>query len=167
MALLWKHAVAVLFALIILFEEWGWEPLSRGVGALAALPAIARLERWISQLSPPGAMAALVLPWTFLVPIKILTLWLLATGQFALAMTALVAGKVIGTAVIARLFTLTKPSLMQMSWFADWYDKWTVAKNYFLAQARATATWTRLRLFKRRLRRWTRRAAPATPVTRA
>src|SRR4249920_3417786 len=51
-----------LLGLLILFEEWGWVPLARLLGAFSRLPFIAWLERRISAL-PPG-LALLV----FLVP---------------------------------------------------------------------------------------------------
>ena len=38
-----------LIALIILFEEWGWEPLARVLGLLAKLPIIGWLERGIAR----------------------------------------------------------------------------------------------------------------------
>jgi hypothetical protein len=152
-ALIARHAATVFLALIILFEEWGWEPLSRLVGKISRLPILARLELVICALPPYSALAVLALPWVFLLPLKILTLWLLATGQLLLATVAIVAGKVLGTAVVARLFALTKPSLMHLRWFESWYSKWIRFKSRVIAQAQATETWARMGAFKNRIRR--------------
>ncbi|EWS58361.1 hypothetical protein Y694_03749 [Methylibium sp. T29-B] len=39
-------------ALLILFEEWGWRPLSRALGRLARWPPIARLEDRLRRAPP-------------------------------------------------------------------------------------------------------------------
>jgi len=152
LALLLRHALAIALAVFILFEECGWDPLSRLVGKLARLPMWARMERAIGALSPRASLLVLILPWILLLPLKLVTLWLLATGQFALAMATVVAVKIIGTAIVARLFALTCPALMRMGWFASWYTKWTLAKDRLFTQAHATNTWLRIRRLKAFLR---------------
>lgn len=147
----WQEAIVLVVAVFVVFEEWGWEPLSRLVGRLAKLRFWADMESGISGLSPRASLVVLAMPWVILVPIKLLALWLLATGQIAIAVLAIVSGKVAGTAVVARLFTLTKPSLMQMGWFARLYARWDRIKKRILDQARATHTWARVRLFKLRM----------------
>ena len=42
-------------ALLLLFEEWGWEPLARAVARLARLPLWAWIEHKIQALPPWGA----------------------------------------------------------------------------------------------------------------
>ena len=149
--LLGKHVVTLLLAAIVLFEEWGWEPLSRLARTLARLRPWARLERRIAALSPRAAMLVLALPWTILLPAKFLTLWLLATGQTALAVFVIVACKAVGTAVVARLFKLTRPSIMALPWFAPRYLAWEAFKGRLMAQARATPMWARLRHLRDRV----------------
>jgi hypothetical protein len=148
LTLVLRHTLAIALAVFILFEEWGWEPLSRLVGNLACLPIWARTERRIRAMSPRASLIVLVLPWILLLPLKLVTLWLLATGQIALAMTAVVLGKIIGTAIVARLFSLTKPALMRVAWFASWYMRWTLTKDRLLLHARGTETWIRMRRLK-------------------
>lgn len=123
--LLWRIArppivavLQVLAALIVLFEEWGWKPLSEFLAYLARFAPIAALERWIAGLPPLGALVVFALPTTLLLPLKFVAVWLLASGKYWTA-TALFAGaKVASTALIARIFTLTKPTLMRIAWFA-------------------------------------------------
>jgi hypothetical protein len=152
-ALIGRHAATIFLALILLFEEWGWEPLSRLLGRIGRLPILAKVELVISTLPPYAALSVLALPWVFLLPLKILTLWLLATGQLLLATAAIVTGKVLGTAVVARLFALTKPSLMHLRWFESWYSRWIRFKSRVIAQARATETWDRVGALTNRIRR--------------
>ncbi|MGA8516352.1 MAG: hypothetical protein WB821_16440, partial [Burkholderiaceae bacterium] len=92
------------FALFLIFEEWGWVPLSALMGRLARLPLWAKLERKIARLPPWAALVVLGLPTLALLPIKLLALYLLGQGQAAWGVTVLVGAKLVGTALLARLF---------------------------------------------------------------
>lgn len=146
------HAFEILAALIVLFEEWGWKPLSQLLARLARFAPIAALERWIAGLPPYGALTVFALPTTFLLPLKFIAMWLLANGKWWTA-TALFAGaKVASTAVIARIFILTKPALMQIGWFARAYDWFVPWKDALFAQIRASWIWRYGRMVKTRVR---------------
>jgi hypothetical protein len=127
--------------LILLFEEWGWEPLAALMQRFAQLPFWAWCERKIAKLSPWEAMLVLVVPAVALFPIKLLALFFVHRGQVALGFAVLVAAKLIGTAFVARLFQLTEPALMQFAWFAKWYPRWKIWKDALLVSVRASALW--------------------------
>lgn len=146
-----------LFALLILFEEWGWEPLQRALARLGRLPLLRQVEAAISGLPPRLALTVFILPSLLLVPVKLLALWLIAKGQSLLGVAVIVAAKVAGTALVARLFVLTRASLMRLAWFAAVYTRWTAWKQALLAHVRASWAWRAGRAFKRLLRRrWSR-----------
>jgi hypothetical protein len=128
-------------ALFLLFEEWGWEPLAALIQRLSRLPIWAWCERKITQLPPWGALLVLMVPAVALFPIKLLALFLIHHGQFALGFTVLVAAKLVGTAFVARLFQLTLPALMQFAWFARWYPRWKAWKDRLMDYIRASAVW--------------------------
>lgn len=128
-------------ALILLFEEWGWEQLSALVARLSALPFFARMEQGIRRLPPWAALAAFAVPALALVPIKLLALFVIGQGHPLLGVAVLVAAKFIGTAVLARLFTLTQPVLMQLPWFARWYPRWKAWKDRVMDQLRLSRGW--------------------------
>jgi len=52
-----KSLATWLLALLILFEEWGWEPLARVLGRLAELPVVGWLERRVARLPSYAALA--------------------------------------------------------------------------------------------------------------
>jgi hypothetical protein len=146
-----------LLALVILFEEWGWQPLQRAMARIARLPLLARVERRIAALPPHAALAVFVLPSLLLLPVKLLALWLIGQGQALAGAAVIVAAKLAGTAIVARLFTLTQPALMQLPWFATLYTRWTAWKEALLARVRASWAWRAGRVLKRGLRRrWAR-----------
>ena len=61
-----------LLALVLIFEEWGWEPLQRLAARLARLPLWARLEALIVRLPPYAALAVFFVPVFFVVIRKLL-----------------------------------------------------------------------------------------------
>lgn len=144
------------FALIIVFEEWGWEPLQRALARLTQQLHLARLEAWVRGLPPYAALALFLLPSLALLPVKLAALTLIARGHALLGAAVIVAAKLAGTAIVARLFTLTQPALMQLAWFATLYVRWTGWKQVWLDRVRASWPWRWARVVKRRTARWWR-----------
>lgn len=145
-----------LLALLILFEEWGWEPLQRLLARIGRSPGLRWIEGWVGRLPPYAALALFAVPALALLPIKILALWLISLGRVFLGTLVILVTKLVGTAVLARLFTLTRPALMQLSWFARGYARWDAWKDSLLAWVRSTATWRTVRTWRLRLRRLVR-----------
>ncbi len=143
-----------LIALVLLFEEWGWEPLSALVARLARLPFVAWLERHIAGLPPWAAAAVFTAPALGLLPVKLLALFLIGKGYALLGVGVLLAAKLLGTALLARLFTLTQPALMRLTWFSRWYPRWKTWKDGVFARVRASALWGAAAGRKARMRAW-------------
>ena len=128
-------------ALLILFEEWGWVPLANALARLGRLAAFRWIERRIQALPPYAALCVFFLPTIGLLPIKLFALWLIGQGHAFLGVAVIVIAKIAGTAVIARLFMLTHPALMQLGWFARLYARWTGWKDALIARVRASPAW--------------------------
>lgn len=155
----WLFRVAL--AILILFEEWGWEPLQRAMAAIGRLPVFRHLEAVVRRLPPYVALVVFFLPGLLLLPIKLLALWLIGIGRPGLGLAVIVLAKVVGTAVVARIFALTQPALMSLLWFARLYTRWIVWKAALLDWVRASAVWRSARAIKLRIRRMARRRAPS------
>lgn len=153
----------VVFALLILFEEWGWEPLRRAFALLARLPVIRQVEALLKRLPPRWAFVVLLLPSLLILPIKLAAVWLVAEGRIVLGVSVVIAAKLVGTALLAWLFQLIQPALMQLPWFARLHARWTAWKTELLAWARASAAWRTARAIKLRVRRLFRRARVEPP----
>lgn len=147
----------LLLALVIVFEEWGWEPLRRGFAAVVARLPLRWLERLLRGLPPYAALAVLLLPSLLILPIKLGAVWLVAKGRVGLGVALIVAAKVGGTALVAWMFGLIQPALMRLAWFVRLHARWTLWKAELLAWVRASATWRMARALKLRLRRLLRR----------
>jgi hypothetical protein len=160
LAALWRvarpvlaRALEFLLALVIVLEEWGWRPLAEMLGRLARWRPWAAVESVIIRLPPYAALVVFVLPSALLLPLKFLALFLVAKGQIVLAGLLFVAAKVVATALVARLFMLTQPALMQIGWFAWAYDMAMPWKDALVERVHASWPWRAGRVLKERVRR--------------
>jgi hypothetical protein len=158
-----RNAFGVAFALLILFEEWGWQPLQAALGRIARWPPLSWLEAQLLRLPPYAALAVFAVPGLALLPIKLAALALITQGHTALGLVVIVAAKLVGTAVVARLFSLLRPALMQLGWFARGYTRWSVWKDALLDRVRATAAWQSASRLKQRLKQQLRAAVRRDP----
>lgn len=161
---LFNISIGPLLALILIFEEWGWEPLRRVMARLARLPLWRRIELLISSLPPYAALLVFCVPAVLLLPIKLLALYWIGNGHALLGLALVLAAKMLGTAAVAWLFSLTHPTLMRLPWFANLYRRWKPWKDRLIAQMKASAPWRamqssirQLRVILRRLRNSVRR----------
>ncbi|WP_067066121.1 hypothetical protein [Roseateles chitosanitabidus] len=152
-----RWLIRVVLAIVILFEEWGWEPLQRAMAAIGRLPVFRQLEAAVRRLPPYLALVVFFLPGLLLLPIKVAAVWLMGVGRPGLGLAVIVLAKVLGTAVVARIFALTHPALMTLPWFARLYARWTVWKDGLLAWVRTSAAWRTARTIKLRIKRALRR----------
>lgn len=147
-----------ILALLLLFEEWLWEKLKPQIRRLAQwlgrYTAWARFEAWLGSLSPRAALVALILPWLLLLPAKLAVIALLAKGRALMALGLMVLSKMLGTALLTRVFALTRPQLMTMPWFARLYTRITD----FLTRAHA---WLREQPVVLNVRAWVSRMRQA------
>ncbi len=153
-----SFALQIVAALILLFEEWGWRPLVEALAYLSRFRFVALLELIVAGLPPYGALAALALPTSILFPLKLLAVYLVTSGQVFAAGLLFVGAKIASTALIARLFLLTKPALMQIGWFAAVYDWFIPCKEALFATIRASWAWRYGRMLKTRVRLETKHA---------
>lgn len=148
-----RTALQIALALLILLEEWGWQPLADLLGRLARLRPWARLETAIARLPPYAALLVFVVPSALLLPLKFMALFLIARGQLLLAGLLFAGAKVVATALVARLFMLTQPALMQIGWFAWTYDTVMPWKEALVERVRASRVWRVSRFWKERAER--------------
>lgn len=145
-----RTVAQVLLALVVIFEEWGWQPLSAALGRLARYKPWAALELWLAGLPPYGALAAFAIPITLLFPLKLVAVYLFTTGKYVWGTALLVGAKLTSTAFVARIFLLTKPSLLRIGWFAWAYGKFVPWEEAAMRKLRASWAWRVGRVVKYR-----------------
>jgi hypothetical protein len=114
-------AIVPLAAAIVFFEQTLIRYLNVLTEAFGRWPPIARLEARLVKLPPWAALLTFVAPSILILPIKLIAFFFAMKGRFALALISVIVGKVLATAIVARLYHILRPTLMQIRWFA-WAD---------------------------------------------
>ncbi|HEY0589879.1 MAG TPA: hypothetical protein VGD52_27375 [Pseudoduganella sp.] len=147
-----------LAALFLICEEWLWDAGARLMAKLAEFPPLRALERIICSLGPAAAMGVFLLPAVMLFPVKLLALFAMARGHAFMGVSVFVLAKVAGAAAVARLYALTRPSLLRLRWFAWLHGRFMELKERWIARLKATVAWRECRALagsvRERLRRW-------------
>ena len=145
-------AIVPLAAAIVFFEQTLIKYLNVAMAAVARWPPIAKLEAWLVSLPPYAALCAFVTPSILILPIKLIALWFASIGQYELALGALIVGKMLGTAVLARLYRILRPRLMTIPWFAKadtWFFYW---RDQAYAFVKSLPAWKRISAMVQQLR---------------
>ena len=128
-------------AAIVFFEQTLIRYLNMVTAAIAGWPPIARLEAWLVRLPPYWALTAFVAPSVLILPIKAAAFWFGIHGRYEMAVTSVIVGKLLATAILARLYRILRPTLMAIPWFAradTWFFAW---RDWLYAFVRSLATW--------------------------
>lgn len=128
-------------ALVLIFEEWGWEYLAAILAWFGRLPGLRWIEGRIQAMPPYASLALFAVPLLTLLPVKLLALYWLGHGHTVLGISVIIGAKVGGTATTARLFMLTRPALMRLDWFARGFTRWMAFKDGILARVKTSAAW--------------------------
>ena len=138
---LFMPPMVILAAAIMFFEEWLWEHLT----AVMAWVARARIFRWLEArlavLPPYAAMAVFIVPGAMLLPVKIAALFLMTRGHAGAGLLIILAAKIIGTAIVARIFTVCRPALLTVRWFRRLYEGIVRLKTRLYNAIKAMPAW--------------------------
>ena len=122
----WKRCLIapliLIASLVMWIEESLWNGLKWLMAILARLTWIRYLESLIQRLSPAATVVVFLLPLTLLFPFKLLALYWLSRGQWLASLSVLIAAKLLGTAMEARMFVLCRPQLLMLPWFKWLHD---------------------------------------------
>ena len=117
----------VLVAIVFLIEAWLWNHLQPLVAWVVARIPLRAVKAWIAgtdrKLPPAATLVVFIVPLAMLFPFKLLGLWLLAHKQWIAASIVLVLAKLVGVAITAFVFEVTKPKLLKLGWFRWLYER--------------------------------------------
>ena len=114
-------ALVPVAAAIVFFEQTLIRYLNMVTAAIAGWPPIARLEAWLVRLPPYWALLTFAAPSILILPVKLSAFWFGMHHRYGLALASVILGKLLATAILARLYRILRPSLMTIPWFA-WAD---------------------------------------------
>lgn len=93
--------------------------------ALARLRPLVWLSRWVSTLPRWGVLLVLALPFSISEPLKLIGVYVMATGQVKLGVGLQILGHAISILLVERIVTAGLPQLLTWRWFAwgwGWYE---------------------------------------------
>jgi hypothetical protein len=142
-----------LAALLLMLEEWLWDATQALLARIPDWPFLARLQRRVERLSPYAALLVFVAPTLLLLPVKILALLSITHGHPTLGLAIILGAKVLGTALVARIYALTRRSLLSLAWFRQTHDRLLAFKDRMIAQLHASAGWRQVQRILAAVRR--------------
>lgn len=153
-----KRALELLFvpivAAIVFVEEVLLHYLGIAMAAFARWPPVARLESWLGRLPPWAALIVFAAPSTLVLPIKLAAVWFALRGEFTMAAASVVIGKIVATALVARLYKVLRPTLLRLSWYLraeTWLFAW---RDRVYAFVRGLRAWQLVTALVARARAW-------------
>jgi hypothetical protein len=129
----------ILAAILFVIEDWLWEDLARMAAAIGRLPILRSVEAFVARLPPYPALLFFATPALLLVPLKLIALFLISHGHATMGVLTIIVAKFAGTALVARIFTLTHAQLMRIVWFAWLYARFTGFKTHIYFTIKTTA----------------------------
>ncbi|MEQ1517581.1 MAG: hypothetical protein ABL931_13950 [Usitatibacteraceae bacterium] len=147
-----RAILTIPLALWVFLEEWVWVEMLAFMAWLGRLPPIHWAEAQIAKLPRYAALIAFVIPGAILLPFKLVAFWLIAHGHGLYGLTVFVIAKIVGTAFLARIFSLTKPALLSIGWFSKCYYAIIGWKERLYAYVRALPAYQRVRELARAMK---------------
>jgi len=120
-----KKLLLSLLAIFLIIEEWLWDLLSAFGHSLVHWLNLESLELWLNRTSPNMALVAFSIPILIVTPINLAALGLLANSLILQGILMEVLAKLLGTLLVARVFSLTKPQLLTFSFLSFIYTNIT------------------------------------------
>ena len=149
-----EHVFVPIAAAVIFIEQVLIKYLNIGMAAFARLPWVSRFEAWLLTLPPYGALATFAAPSILILPVKISAFWFGLRGHYGLAFASVLAGKILATAILARLYRILRPKLMTIAWFA-WADThFFLWRDRAYAYVRSLPSWQAAKALIERSRAW-------------
>lgn len=145
-----------LAAAYVFLEETLLHYTGLAMAAIGRWPPVARLEAWLRSLPPWAAMLSFLAPIVLLFPVKLAAVWFAVHEKFTLALGCLVFGKVVATALVARLYGLLRPILVTVPWYLR-AETWVFAfRDRVYGFVRALPAWQKARALVQQARAWAR-----------
>lgn len=135
-------------ALIILFNEWVWDHLRPVLEYFSKFKFVQRLESWISELNPYVSLVFFLIPFVTTHVIEIWALGLVALGNVISGFIIYGISKVGGFMIMSRIFTLTKPKLLTVEWFAVCYTWFMEKKTWIHTRLDEMGVWKKIKSIK-------------------
>jgi len=115
---IFEPLVVVAAAIYFIVDALALSVLKPLLRRIANLGLFAFIARWIASLSPYATLALFLIPLILLEPVKPLSAYLVASGQFKLGIFVLVVGEILKVTTVERIFHIGREKLLTIKAFA-------------------------------------------------
>jgi hypothetical protein len=151
----------ILVALWMLFEDWVWDRIVALMEVAGRLKSINRFETFLAKQNRYLLLAFFTFPFLIMIPAKLYGLFLIASGKVVRGVIIFVMAKALITALVTRLFVISRDKLLKIEAFAAFYYWFKRKKAWLYSEVRKLPGWqtTRIRIakIKTRLRSFRRK----------
>ncbi len=147
-----RFMLIILAAAWMLFEEWVWDNILAVMAYATRLRAVRTIEAFLRRQHPYTLLVLFVFPFLIMVPAKLFGLYLIASGRVFRGISVFVIAKVTITALVTRLFVVSKDKLMLIPSFAAFYSWFDEKRKWLYSEVRKLQAWQTARELIRKFR---------------
>ncbi|HEY6699331.1 MAG TPA: hypothetical protein VI137_00715 [Pseudolabrys sp.] len=114
--------VIVVAAVYFALDALALSSLKPFLKKIANLKLFKFIALWVASLGPYPTLALFLIPLILLEPIKPLSAYFVASGQFKLGMLVLIVGEILKITIVERIFHIGREKLLTIKAFAFVYD---------------------------------------------
>lgn len=132
------------------------KPLARWLAGLRMFEA---MRGAIEKLAPYPSLILLIVPVIIVEPLKVVALAIMDTGRILFGAVVLAGSEAMSLLVVERLFSVVKPKLLTLPWFAVAWDWFASLRDQLLEWFHSTSAWSSILQVKEWARSAVRRIA--------
>jgi len=147
------HFILIILAsLWMLFEDWVWDKILACMSVVGRLKVVNRFETFLARQNQYLLLTLFCVPFFIMIPAKVYGLYLIADGKVIRGAAIFVIAKGLITALVTRLFIISKDKILQIKAFATFYFWFKDKKEWLYSEVRKLPAWQRAREWISRLR---------------
>jgi hypothetical protein len=125
----------------MLFEDWVWDTIIDLMKEVGRLKIINRFENFVARQNQYLLLTLFTFPFLIVIPAKLYGLYLIADGKVIRGVTIFIVAEVLITALVTRLFIISKDKLLQMKAFETFYYWFKDKKEWLYSELRKLRAW--------------------------
>ncbi len=151
-----RIVLIILAAVWMLFEDWVWDSILAVMEVVARLKIVQDFEDFLRRQNQYLLLSLFIFPFLIMIPAKLLGLYLIASGKILRGAAIFVVAKATITALVTRLFVISREKLLLIRPFAAFYYWFRETKERLYEELRKMPAWIRasevMRKFKQELK---------------
>jgi hypothetical protein len=136
-----RFILVLLASAWLLFEDWVWDRILACMAIVGRLKAVNRFETFLARQDQYLLLTMFCVPFLIMIPAKVYGLFLIANGKVVRGVAIFALAKGLITALVTRLFIISKDKLLRIRAFAAFYYWFREKKEWLYAEVRKLPAW--------------------------